>query len=159
MFSQKDLLRIFCKFRFQSHKLKISKLRYDSAVDTDELLCSNCTMHAIEDEYHFLLVCPYYKHLRELLIPEYYFVSPSREKLYQLLTSNNPKYIKKTVHILEKKSPSVNCHAPYWAVLYVLLATRPRHRINLSLVTCHTLASIMEDWPENYVSWICQHPI
>ena len=39
-------------------------------------------MNVLEDEYHFLLVCPAYRSFRSLYLPRYYCAWP---KLYKLL--------------------------------------------------------------------------
>ena len=39
----------------------------------------------LENEYHFILVCPYYRELRNSIQPEYYCKWPSKQKFVQLL--------------------------------------------------------------------------
>ena len=48
------------RFRTSSHSLFIETGRYDNTPRT-ERLCKTCNMNQIEDEYHFLLVCPEYR--------------------------------------------------------------------------------------------------
>ena len=72
------------RFRCSSHRLMIEEGRYRN-VARNERLCTKCNMHAIENEYHFLLVCPFYKHIRELCLPRYYCHWPNLVKLKNLM--------------------------------------------------------------------------
>ena len=47
----------------------------------------------VEDEYHFILVCPSYVDFRKLYIKPYYYKCPSTYKLVQLLGTNNIKQL------------------------------------------------------------------
>jgi hypothetical protein len=42
-------------------------------------------MNVLEDEYHFVLICPAYRSFRSLYLPRYYCAWPNRQKLYKLL--------------------------------------------------------------------------
>ena len=57
------LRTILCKCRCSSHKLLIEQGRH---MNIERMLrfCQNCNSNVIEDEYHFLLACPAYRHLR-----------------------------------------------------------------------------------------------
>ena len=46
-------------------------------------------MNEIEDEYHFILICPFFKNLRENYIKRYFLIRPSTYKLTQLLENSN----------------------------------------------------------------------
>ena len=50
-----------------------------------------CDMNDVEDEYHFILKCPFYTNLRHLYIETYYSSKPSIFKLVQLLSVQNRK--------------------------------------------------------------------
>ena len=52
------------RFRTSSHDLFVETGRYDN-VPRDQRLCKSCNMNRIEDEFHFLLVCPKYRELRK----------------------------------------------------------------------------------------------
>ena len=45
----------------------------------------------IEDEFHFILKCPFYVELRKRYIKHYYYTKPSVFKLVQLLSAENTK--------------------------------------------------------------------
>jgi hypothetical protein len=48
-----------------------------------------CTNSEIEDECHFLLICPFYDNFRKMYIKKYYYEKPSTYKLIQLLSTEN----------------------------------------------------------------------
>ena len=50
---------------------------------------SKCNLNDVEDEYHFILKCPYYNDLRLQYIKPYFCNRPSVFKLTKLLGSNN----------------------------------------------------------------------
>lgn len=50
-------------------------------------------MNSIENEYHFLLICPLYTDLRRNYLKQYYCHWPTLNKFDKLMTSNNKKEI------------------------------------------------------------------
>lgn len=65
-FKQRSLIT---KFRISAHQLRIETGRYEKKKNKDgkisqlvreERICMHCNMSKIEDEFHFLLVCPLY---------------------------------------------------------------------------------------------------
>ncbi|XP_021348592.1 uncharacterized protein LOC110447309 isoform X2 [Mizuhopecten yessoensis] len=64
--------------------------RYRNIV-RNERICRICNSEDIEDEYHFLFICPFYQVLRERRIKLYYWKKPSVFKLIQLLSTTNVK--------------------------------------------------------------------
>ena len=53
----------FARFRTSSHNLAIETGTYEN-IPRDQRTSKSCNMNAIEDEYHFLLVCPKYRELK-----------------------------------------------------------------------------------------------
>ncbi len=80
----------FVSLRCSSHQLMIEKGRY-TGIDRDQRFCPFCKIE-IEDEYHFVLVCPLYKDLREKYIP--YLDIASRYQFSILMSSRNESTIK-----------------------------------------------------------------
>ena len=80
------------RFRCSSHDLQIEKGRYTNT-PREERLCKCCNTNVIEDEYHFLLVCPAFNTIREKYIKEFYFVHPSIEKFSSLLNCSNDRVL------------------------------------------------------------------
>ena len=57
----------YTKFRLSIHKLTIEKLRYiykGNRMPLDQRICKYSTLNEIEDETHFLMVCPLYNDAR-----------------------------------------------------------------------------------------------
>ena len=77
------------KIRVSSHNLCIESGRHKN-IPRDNRFCKTCTS-TIEDEYHFILVCPVYKELRSTFLKKYYWGKPSMFKLIRLLSVNNVK--------------------------------------------------------------------
>ena len=62
-----------CKLRISAHQLMIEKGRYVSPkIPVDKRLCTLCDLGEIEDEYHFMMKCKLYDHLRKELFPQHY---------------------------------------------------------------------------------------
>ena len=76
-----------CKLKCSNHKLPIETGRWRE-VRRDQRLCDKCNLSAIGDEYHFLLVCPFFSDLRSKFIPTYYWRYPSVNKLRSLFAGN-----------------------------------------------------------------------
>ena len=55
------------RFRCSPHKLAIEEGRYRNQ-ERSNRICQQCNLHMIENEYHFLLICPSYTELRKVLI-------------------------------------------------------------------------------------------
>ena len=74
--------------RLSTHSLLIEKGR-DTGLSVEQIICPfGCK--CIEDEYHFVLVCPKYLHFRIKFIPEYYFNPPFEWKFLLLMKSEKP---------------------------------------------------------------------
>lgn len=65
----------------------IEKGRHFSIV-REEPVCVYCET-AIEDEYHFMFICPLYSNLRSMYLPVYYAQHPSVEIFYDLMSTEN----------------------------------------------------------------------
>ena len=76
------------RFRISAHNLEIEIGRYEDR-DRKERLCKSCNMKVIENEYHFLLVCPHYRDLRIKCLQPYFCRWPSLNKFDQLLSSTS----------------------------------------------------------------------
>ena len=48
----------------------------------------------LEDEYHFVIVCPLYLNLRSIYIPLYYYQYPCIEKFYSLMANEDESLIR-----------------------------------------------------------------
>ena len=80
------------RFRTSSHNLFIETGRYDNT-PRQEKICKSCNMKQIEDEYHFLLVCPNYRELRMKFFKPYFCHWPTINKFEALLSATSKKVI------------------------------------------------------------------
>ena len=62
-------------FRLSAHTLLIEKGRYQN-IERGKKICQMCDTTDVEDEYHFILNCPFYTNLRLLYIKKYYWFKP-----------------------------------------------------------------------------------
>ena len=76
------------KFRTSSHDLAIEKGRYIN-LDRNNRVCNNCNLKLVENEYHFLLICPKYSELRSKYIKLYYYTWPTVQKFSNLMSENS----------------------------------------------------------------------
>ena len=74
------------RIRLSSHSLNIEKGRHQN-ITRSERKCNVCPKNDIEDEFHFILVCPLYDHIREQYIHKYFYKRPSVFKLIELINS------------------------------------------------------------------------
>lgn len=82
------------RLRVSSHRLSVESGRWHRPVSIpyERRLCTICDV--IEDEYHFVLVCCNYSGLRHQFIPKRYYDNPNRNKLSELVSSDNMTIIK-----------------------------------------------------------------
>jgi hypothetical protein len=117
------------KIRLSSHKLQIECGRYTKTVRT-ERTCPVCQSSTIEDEHHYILVCPIYSELRLKFIKAYYCVRPSMWKLILLLFNtsqktmcNLGKLLTKAIQLRDSFTTWCVCMYVYVYLLFVIAAT------------------------------------
>lgn len=76
------------RLRLSSHDLNIEKGRHQN-IDRRQRYCTNCNLHQIETEYHFILICPKYADLRTRYIKRYFYTWPTTNKFTQLFTTKS----------------------------------------------------------------------
>lgn len=82
------------RFRLSSHSLAIESGRYNNT-PREERLCIHCNMNTIENEYHFLLVCPFYADLRRKYLSPYYCRWPTLNKFKSLMQNKTDTTVNK----------------------------------------------------------------
>ena len=82
------------RLRCSAHKLMIEEGRF-RGIERNQRICPFCSMNMIEDEYHFLLVCPTYRELRKTHLPNFYCRWPSKNKFIKLLNEEQGSVVKK----------------------------------------------------------------
>ena len=60
------------RFRTSSHKLNVEIGRHHN-VSRRNRICTKCNLRDIEDEYHFIFICPLYNDLRHKFVKPYYY--------------------------------------------------------------------------------------
>ena len=84
------------QLRLSAHQLRIVTGRYShNRIDRSMRLCTLCDRSDIEDEYHFVIICPAYSHLRQQYINPYYYRHPSVYKFILLMKSTKLGTLKK----------------------------------------------------------------
>ena len=67
----------------------------DIGILKDEIdKCSLCTSGNIEDEFHFMLACPLYSHIRRNYIPVKYTRHANRQKFITMMATENASLVK-----------------------------------------------------------------
>lgn len=82
------------RLRVSSHRLEVEAGRWHKPVSTpfDNRKCQFCNV--LEDEFHFLFICPVYNDLRVNYVCRYYRTRPSMLKLISLFHSDRKTYIR-----------------------------------------------------------------
>ena len=52
-------------------------------------LCTLCGLNVNGDEYHYIMICPFFRQSRELYLKHYFYTSPNMLKFYILFSSEN----------------------------------------------------------------------
>jgi hypothetical protein len=76
------------KFRVSSHALLIESGRYEG-LDRTCRICKCCNLNCVENEYHFLLVCPAYIDLRRKYLSSYYCHWPTVFKFVHIMSTHS----------------------------------------------------------------------
>ena len=88
----RHLRRALTKFRCSVAGLNIQLYRRSKGDDISISMCAHC-LNKVEDEYHVLLECPKYTHIRTRYLPYYYYTYPNRQKFVTLMMSESPNII------------------------------------------------------------------
>ena len=67
------------RLRCSAHKLMVEEGRFRN-IESRMSLCQFCNMNMLEDEFHFVLVCPAFRDLRKDILPKYYCTWPTTTK-------------------------------------------------------------------------------
>ena len=86
---------ISCETHCQSYIYNQKQLSVDRK-------CIRCNLNDIEDEFHFILICPDYINLRNAYIPKHYYNRPSVLKFIELVqTKNTPMLIELSIYCIK----------------------------------------------------------
>lgn len=78
------------KFRTANHKLPVEEGRWNNVPYADRK-CNLCLKNELGDEFHYLLVCPFFNVERKMLLKRYFYLRPNILKYKTLLQSTNKK--------------------------------------------------------------------
>ena len=98
-----SLQRLLTKFRLSYHDLFVETGRHKN-IPRYNRICSLCNKQDIEDEYHFILICPVYDEIRHKFLKPYFYKKPSMYKLINLLTSKKFKELCNIAKFLKSAS-------------------------------------------------------
>ena len=79
--------QMLVKFRGGLLELRANTGRFES-IPFNERICQVCNSD-IETEFHFLLICPYFDHLRQEFISSYFYMHPSEVKFKILMNKDD----------------------------------------------------------------------
>lgn len=90
------------RLRVSAHNLEIESGRWHkpNKIIRSERKCRICNV--LEDEFHFLLVCPLYHELRVEYIKRFYWVRPNIPKFVSLLSSENQSTLRRLAAFVYK---------------------------------------------------------
>jgi len=92
---------VLAKLYLSSHKLNIEIGRHNN-VPRQDRKCTLCNLNDIEDEFHFVLKCPIYIHIRKEYISKYFYAHTSMLKYVLLMQSENKTTLKKLATYCKK---------------------------------------------------------
>ena len=82
------LLHAMICFRTANHKLPIETGGWNQ-IDLPDRKCQLCDLNDLEDEYHYLFKCPFYRNERVTYIDRYFRNAPNILKYKELLQIND----------------------------------------------------------------------
>ena len=91
----------FVKFRCGNHSLPISNIRYNRLSNDIDRMCKKCNLNDQGDEFHYILVCPYFSAKRKIYIKNYYYTRPNGIKFSQLFNSKNISELKNLIKFIK----------------------------------------------------------
>ena len=80
------------RFRTRNTKLSVEIGRWNGT-PLGERTCTLCHTD-VDDEYHYILSCKFFKEIRSKFIPRSYFVKPTTHKFKNLMNSENADELK-----------------------------------------------------------------
>ena len=73
------------KFRCSNSRIPV----YNQMYLFQSELCNLCDLNLCGDEYHYLLICPFFARERDIYLKRYYYCRPNLVKFELLLSSTN----------------------------------------------------------------------
>ena len=110
------------KYRKTISKIRLSSLNLNIKIhvgthrqtERNVRKCSFCDLNELEDEYHFILICPQDCDVRNRHIKKYYYTRPSMLKLVQLFKNDKLTHVKNfaryVIEAFKKRNSLVNAN-------------------------------------------------
>ena len=87
------------RFRTTNNCLPVNVLRHEG-IPREERICTKCSMQDIGDEYHYILICPFFKKKRANILPKRYIRNPNILKYNELFNSTDKTLLLKLKHFI-----------------------------------------------------------
>ena len=97
------------KFRTSNHKLPVEVGRWEN-IPYEDRKCRLCDKNDIGDEFHYLLICPYFADDRKLFLKPYFYLRPNILKFKDLLQTTNKTILFKLSQFVKTISNTFNSH-------------------------------------------------
>ena len=120
-----DHLKSLARFVTSSHHLRVETGRWDRPpVPYAQRECQICDIE-IEDEFHFMFVCPLYNADRTKLLPRYYRINPSMQIFINLMNETNARLINRVAKFVYKSFKTRTAYfSQHWnSYVYVVIST------------------------------------
>ena len=93
-------IKQFSKFRCSAHNLLVERGRH-IGTSYRQRVCPLCSLHEIEDEYHFAFICHLYSEIRLWYLPDKYkYCRPFFELFHDEIKKKKKKKKKRTHYVL-----------------------------------------------------------
>lgn len=89
----KNLYLNLVKLRTGNHRFPCERGRWQE-IELGERKCTLCNLQEVGDEFHYVLVCPFFKDERKRFIKKYYFSKPNIVKFKELMNQTNEVQLK-----------------------------------------------------------------
>jgi len=88
------------RFRTLNHRLPIQKGRW-SNIPRNERKCTLCCQSDLGDEFHYVLVCPFFNDMRKHYLPVKYWKHPNVIKFQSLFCNTNYTLLSKLTYFVK----------------------------------------------------------
>ena len=78
--------------RLSSHQLEIERGRYTN-IERNDRKCKQCDMNLVENEFHFILVCPKSRIIKNKYLKRYFCQWPTINKLQNIFMEKSKRVV------------------------------------------------------------------
>ena len=87
------------RFRTTNNDLPVNRLRYIE-VPREERICDKCDLQLVADEYHYILICPFFNNFRADCFKDFTIARPAPFIISNIFTSNNKQLLMRLKHFI-----------------------------------------------------------